>query len=104
MQLPRMSGSFGHLAHTQRAAAVVVFCAVDERDRAQGAHPEAGVAEQLLIVERHDHDGVRARLLVRVAHTAEPPFDGVAEPLECGREERSVLEAIAAPPATDELR
>ena len=71
---------------------------------AQGTHPEAGIAEQSLVVERHDHDGVRAGLAVRVADPAEPPLHGVAEPLERGREQRSVLEAIAAPPTTDELR
>ena len=104
VQLPRTAGAFGHLAHTQCATAVVVLGAVHERNRAQGAEPEAGIAEQLLVVERHDHDGVRAGLLVRVADTAEPPLHGVAEPLERRREQRSVLEAIAAPPATDELR
>ena len=58
----------------------------------------------MLVVERHHHDGVRAGLLVRVADPAEPPLHGVAEPLERGGEQRSVLEAISAPPATDELR
>ena len=56
-----------------------------------------------MVVERHDHDGVRAGLLVRVADPAEPPLHGVAEPLERRREQRCVLEAVAAPPATDEL-
>ena len=67
MQLPGTASTFWHLAYTECAAGVVVLGAVEERDRAQGAETEAGVAEQLLVVERHDYDRVRASLLVGVA-------------------------------------
>ena len=82
--------------HAVRPAAGVVLGAVAQRDRPQRAHPEAGVGQPPLPVEGHDRDGVRARRRERVADPAELAYGVVPQPLRRGREQRGVLEAVAA--------
>ena len=79
---------------------MTVLRALDQRDRPEHAHPEPGVAEELLTVDGHHHDAVRARL---PSDTTEPALDGVAQTLENRREQDGVLEAVAAPAPHHEL-
>ena len=85
---------------------MLVLGVVDHGYGSQEAHPEAGVAQHSLTVENHLDHHVGAPLLgtrVRVTDPTQVPPDLVPEPFQSGREDRAVLEAVAATTTTNEL-